>query len=148
MLIGKLESVNITTKQAKDDANVIIVETAIEELGHHMTAVIVGEDIDLLVILLGRTQTHQEEVFFKKVGKENVKTQILSSKSFDKYPHSTTVTISHTIAIYDLWGNLKELAHRDEVTKQANLVVRMHAAHVLVDSVLLRRINSSIPRSA
>ncbi|GFY63434.1 uncharacterized protein TNIN_241291 [Trichonephila inaurata madagascariensis] len=87
MLIGKLDSVDITTKQARDDADVLIVETAIEESEHHRTAVIVGEDIDLLVILIGRTQTHQEEVFFKKVGKGNVKTQIYSSKSFDKYPH-------------------------------------------------------------
>ncbi|GFY19537.1 hypothetical protein TNCV_4647102 [Trichonephila clavipes] len=64
-------------KQARDDANVLIVETAIEELEHHKIAVIV-EDIDLLVILTERTQSHQE-VFFKKVGKGNVKTQIYSS---------------------------------------------------------------------
>ncbi|GFY54545.1 uncharacterized protein TNIN_441451 [Trichonephila inaurata madagascariensis] len=60
MLIGKLESVDITTKQARGDADVLIVETAIEESEHHRTAVIVGEAIDLLVILIGRTQTHQE----------------------------------------------------------------------------------------
>ncbi|GFY50124.1 uncharacterized protein TNIN_488681 [Trichonephila inaurata madagascariensis] len=67
------ESIDITTKQARDDADVLIVETALEELEHHRTAVIVGEDIDLLVILIGCTQTHQEEVgcdttsaFFKK----------------------------------------------------------------------------------
>ncbi|GFY37370.1 uncharacterized protein TNIN_401751 [Trichonephila inaurata madagascariensis] len=50
MLIGKLDSVDITTKQARDDADVLIVETAIEESEHHRTAVIVGEDIDLLEI--------------------------------------------------------------------------------------------------
>ncbi|GFY41261.1 uncharacterized protein TNIN_343801 [Trichonephila inaurata madagascariensis] len=50
MLIGKLESVDITTKQARDDADVLIVETAIEESEHHRIAVIVGEDIDLLVL--------------------------------------------------------------------------------------------------
>ena len=88
MLIEKLESVNITTKQAKDDADVLIIETAIEESKPERTAVIVGEDIDLLVILIGRTQLHQEEIFFNKVGKGNVKTQIYSSKSFDKYPLS------------------------------------------------------------
>ncbi|GFY56654.1 uncharacterized protein TNIN_467741 [Trichonephila inaurata madagascariensis] len=45
MLIEKLESVDIMTKLARDDADVLIVETAIEESEHHRTAVIVGEDI-------------------------------------------------------------------------------------------------------
>ncbi|GFS30659.1 uncharacterized protein TNIN_160231 [Trichonephila inaurata madagascariensis] len=80
-----LTDIIITTK-VKDDADVLFVETAIEESEHHKTAIIV-EDIDLLVIVIGRTQSHQEEVFYKKVGKGNVKTQIYSSKSFDKYPH-------------------------------------------------------------
>ncbi|GFS56390.1 uncharacterized protein TNCV_4388621 [Trichonephila clavipes] len=86
MLIGKLESDDIKTKQARDDAYVLIVETAIEKSEHRRTAVIV-EDIDLLVILIRRIQTHQEEVLFKKVGKGNVKTQIYTFKSFGKYPH-------------------------------------------------------------
>ncbi|GFU62974.1 hypothetical protein TNCV_28911 [Trichonephila clavipes] len=84
VVVGKLD--DITTKQARDDAYVLIVETAIEESEHRRTAVIV-EYIDLLVILIRRIQTHQEEVLFKKVGKGNVKTQIYTSKSFDKYPH-------------------------------------------------------------
>lgn len=74
MLIEKFERVNITTKQARDDADVLVEESII--------------DIDLLVILIGRTQLHQEDIFFKKVGKGNVITQIYSSKSFDKYPLS------------------------------------------------------------
>ncbi|GFW68426.1 uncharacterized protein TNCV_3299681 [Trichonephila clavipes] len=110
MLIGKLESVDITTKQARDDVDVFIVETAIKELEHHVTAVIV-EDIDLLVILLGRTQTHQEEVFFKKIGKGNVKTQIYSSKSFDKYPlivKSTFFFCTHLVAVTQHLHSLKK----------------------------------------
>ncbi|GFS56691.1 uncharacterized protein TNIN_84961 [Trichonephila inaurata madagascariensis] len=42
------KSVDFTTKQAGDDADVLIVGTSIEESKHHRTAVIVGEDIDLL----------------------------------------------------------------------------------------------------
>ncbi|GFS84477.1 uncharacterized protein TNCV_4606601 [Trichonephila clavipes] len=59
------DNVNILL-MVRDDADVLIVETAIEESEHHTTAVIVGEDIDLLVILIERTQSHQE-VFFKKI---------------------------------------------------------------------------------
>lgn len=64
MLIEKLKTVNITTKQARDDTDVLIIETAIEESKHQRTAVIIGEDIDLLVILIGRTQSHQQAIFF------------------------------------------------------------------------------------
>ncbi|GFY53517.1 SWIM-type domain-containing protein [Trichonephila inaurata madagascariensis] len=54
-------------KQARGDVDVLIVETAIEK-SEQKAAVIVGEDIDLLVILIGRTQSNQE-MFSKKVGK-------------------------------------------------------------------------------
>lgn len=67
MLIEKLKSINITTEQARDDADVLIIETAIEVSKHERTVVIIGEDIDLLVILIGRTQLHQEEISFTKL---------------------------------------------------------------------------------
>ena len=103
MLIEKLQAVNITTKQARDDADVLIVETAIDESKRQKTAVIIGEDIDLLVILIGRTISHQHEIFFKKVGKGNVKTEIYSSKSFDKYPRSKKhILFLHAISGCDL----------------------------------------------
>lgn len=86
MLAEKLKTVNITSKQATDDADVLIINTAIALSEQQNTVVIIGEDIDLLVILIGRTQSHQQEIYFKKVGKGNVKTQIYSSKSFDQYP--------------------------------------------------------------
>ncbi|KAK9872193.1 hypothetical protein WA026_016247 [Henosepilachna vigintioctopunctata] len=74
MLVEKLKTIDITTKQARDDADVLIIETAIALSEHQKTAVIIGEDIDLLVILIGRTQSHQQEIF--------------SSKSFDQYPRT------------------------------------------------------------
>ncbi|GBP43082.1 hypothetical protein EVAR_96344_1 [Eumeta japonica] len=86
MLIEKLKAVDIKTKQVTNDADVLIIETAIEESKHGNTAVIMGEDIDLPVIVIVPTLSHREEIFFKKVGKRNVKTEIYSSKSFNKYP--------------------------------------------------------------
>ncbi|GFW15274.1 hypothetical protein TNCV_174191 [Trichonephila clavipes] len=50
---------------ARGDVVVLIVETAMEESEHPKTAVILGEDIDMLVILIEHIQSHQE-VFFKK----------------------------------------------------------------------------------
>lgn len=42
-----IESVNITKKQARDDADFHIIETAIEEFKHERTSLFIGEDIDL-----------------------------------------------------------------------------------------------------
>ncbi|GFY74985.1 general transcription factor II-I repeat domain-containing protein 2 [Trichonephila inaurata madagascariensis] len=57
----KLVSVDTTTKTGERcDVDVLIVETAIEESKQRRTAIPVGEDIDLLVILIERTQSHQE----------------------------------------------------------------------------------------
>lgn len=50
----KLENVNIISKQAQDDANVLIIETAIEETCTKKTS-ITGEDVDLLFILIAWT---------------------------------------------------------------------------------------------
>ncbi|GFY74689.1 hypothetical protein TNIN_476831, partial [Trichonephila inaurata madagascariensis] len=49
---------------ARDDADVLIVETAIEESEYHKTAVIVGEDIDLLVILTEPCGLYKGQAFF------------------------------------------------------------------------------------
>nr|CAI5842070.1 unnamed protein product [Callosobruchus analis] len=78
MLIEKLQAVNINTT-ATDDAGVLTVETAIEESKHEKRAIVIGGDIDLLVILIRPTGCHEQEIFFKKIGKANVKTQIYSS---------------------------------------------------------------------
>lgn len=55
-----------------------------------ITAVIIGQDIDLLFILIGHTLSYEQEVFLKKAGRGNVKTEIYSTKSFDKYLHIKT----------------------------------------------------------
>lgn len=100
MLVEKLKTINITTKQARDDD--LIIETAIALSEYQKTGVIIGEDIDLLVILIGRIQSHQQEIFFKKFGIGNVKTQIYSSKSFDQYPRTKKhILFLHAFSGYD-----------------------------------------------
>jgi len=39
-----LQAANIATKQARDDADVLIVETAVEEANSEKAAVIIGQD--------------------------------------------------------------------------------------------------------
>lgn len=63
-LMQKLENVNTASKQAQDDADVLIIETAIEE-AYTKKTIIVGEDVDLLVILIARTPSQKQFFFFK-----------------------------------------------------------------------------------
>lgn len=88
MLIDNFEKVGISTRQSRDDADVLIVETAIEKSINN-TTIIVGEDIDLLILLIARTQILDQptSIFFKKPGKNNVETKIYSTESLNKYPH-------------------------------------------------------------
>lgn len=57
MLTNKFENSNITVNQALDDADTLIVNTAIDLSLKNETVVIIGEDIDLLIILTGLAPT-------------------------------------------------------------------------------------------
>lgn len=56
------------------------------EIATHSTTIIVGEDVDLLVLLIGRTHLLQN-IYFMKPGKGKIETKFYSSSSLDKYPH-------------------------------------------------------------
>lgn len=60
----------MTWRQATEDADTVIVNEALSLAERTETVVVVGEDIDLLVILTGLCQ--RENVFFLKPGKGNV----------------------------------------------------------------------------
>jgi hypothetical protein len=74
---------NFIVKQATDDADVLIIETAINEAVNNIT-IVVGEDVNLLVILTVRALTTQE-ILFLKPGKKNVDRKLYSSQSFDQH---------------------------------------------------------------
>ncbi|CAB3231913.1 unnamed protein product [Arctia plantaginis] len=80
MLVEKFKTVNITTKQARDDADVLIIDTAIALSEHQKTAVIIGEDIDLLVILIG----HDGIPKIKRKKSSHINLPTLS-KTYDRY---------------------------------------------------------------
>lgn len=64
------------------------IQRTIEKTGHQKTVVIIREDIDLLVFLMGRTQLgQQKKKIINKIGKGYEET-MHSSKSFDNYLHS------------------------------------------------------------
>ncbi|GFW95625.1 hypothetical protein TNCV_18561 [Trichonephila clavipes] len=61
----------MTEKQAKDDADVFIVETAIEESEHHKSVIIIGKDIHFLDILIEPCDQYNGHACFNASRYEN-----------------------------------------------------------------------------
>lgn len=78
MLKDSFAEANIMTKQAQEDADLLIVTTAMDLSKHHNCAVIVGEDVDLLVIMIGRCGGMHPNIYFLKPGKGSVSPLIFS----------------------------------------------------------------------
>lgn len=85
LLVNFLRQNNITAEQAFEDADNTIVETAILNSRQHRTVIIVGEDIDLLVLLteLGRMN---DNIFLQKPAKGKQKEVFYSTTSFKAGP--------------------------------------------------------------
>jgi len=83
MLSEKLTTTNILVKQANNDADVLIIETALEQSNTNKT-IVVGEDVDLLIILIAQTPTDRM-IYCLKPGKVQIKTKIYSSQSLSSY---------------------------------------------------------------
>lgn len=60
----------------------MIIETAIEQFNLTNTAIVVGEDIDLLVLLTAPTK---KTIFFLKPGKAQHQSEMYSSKSLSTF---------------------------------------------------------------
>ncbi|XP_076677413.1 uncharacterized protein LOC143373765 [Andrena cerasifolii] len=75
MLKERLTSENIFVKQADNDADVLIIETAVEQFNLTSTTIVVGEDIDLLVLLTARTPANKI-IYFLKPGKAQHQSEI------------------------------------------------------------------------
>ncbi|KYM97251.1 hypothetical protein ALC62_12065 [Cyphomyrmex costatus] len=77
MLMEYLRQVGISVQQAFEDADVTIVTTAIAQSSIFNTVEIVGEDIDLLVLLLGLAP-QSRNIFFRKPAKGKVPPSLYS----------------------------------------------------------------------
>lgn len=78
LLETKLQEKGIHTLQATDDADVLIVNTAVEQSTHNSVAV-VGEDVDLAVLLIASTSPTRDIIMLKP-GRGETKTMALSTQ--------------------------------------------------------------------
>lgn len=81
MLKEKFTAENILVKQANNDADVLIIETAIEQFNFTNTTIVVGEDVDLLVLLAARTPT-EKTIFFLNQEKLNINRKYIHRKVY------------------------------------------------------------------
>lgn len=84
MLCEKLQTAGFIIKQTIEDADTFIVNTAIDASKDYDSIVIVGEDVDLLVILTALASS-KHNIYFMKPSKGKIDQRIYSSTSF-QYP--------------------------------------------------------------
>lgn len=76
MLRSKLQENGINTLQSKDDADVLIVDTAIE-ISDTSSVAVIGEDVDLILLLIDKTPDGRD-IVFQKPGRGKTETRIFS----------------------------------------------------------------------
>lgn len=80
-LSEKLVKKGYYVHQAVEDADTMIIKTAIDKANSYSTIIIVGEDIDLLVLLTDYA-SEKKNIFFRKEGKGKIQSQLYSADSF------------------------------------------------------------------
>lgn len=81
MLKKIFQESNFSVKQAAEDADTLIINTAIDMSSAHDSVVVVGEDIDLLVLLIGLARS-LPNVYFRKPARGKIAQKLYSSQSF------------------------------------------------------------------
>ncbi|GBM95844.1 hypothetical protein AVEN_31732-1 [Araneus ventricosus] len=76
ILMNKFSSLNMKCKKADEDADCLIVNSSLALAPTHPSVVVIGEDIDLFVILIGIFTFHS--VYFLKLGKGKIAEKIFS----------------------------------------------------------------------
>ncbi|GBM87699.1 hypothetical protein AVEN_223660-1 [Araneus ventricosus] len=91
-----LQKANVTVKQAVEDADVLIVETAVSVKSQYDNISVVGEGIDLLVLLTGLAPM-KENLYSRKCGKWTTPDVLYSTTSF-KYKFSRMILFIHAFS--------------------------------------------------
>lgn len=81
VLKRKFQVAGYIVKQHEGDADTLIVTTALELSGLHESIIIVGEDVDLLIILTGIAKETERNVYFMKPGKGKSPKLVYSANS-------------------------------------------------------------------
>ncbi|GBN21022.1 hypothetical protein AVEN_109224-1 [Araneus ventricosus] len=95
-----LQKANATVKQAVEDVDVLLVETAVSVKSQYDNIFVVGENIDFLVLLTGLAPM-KENLYFQKCGKGRTPDVLYSTTSF-KYKFSKRILFIHAFSGCDI----------------------------------------------
>lgn len=120
-----LEENRFSVKQAVDDADSLIVQTALQKYAVGGPPVmVVAEDIDILVLITGLTPKDQT-IYFLKSAKGNKAQQMFSSKSLDSRPFiRDNILFLHAISGCDTTSAFFRKGKKSMVEKLANNVTK------------------------
>lgn len=96
MLIEKMMEASIETNVATGDADTTIVRCGLDKAVLH-TTVIVGEDVDLIVLLIGLAPP-STNIFFMKPGRQKTETKLFSVKKLQQLSFAKTILLLHSFS--------------------------------------------------
>lgn len=104
LLKKALQKANISVQQAVEDADLMIVNTAISVASQYDSVRVVGEDIDLLVLLTALAPTHNN-IFFQKCERGKAPDSYYSTTSFN-HKFTDVLLFIHAISGCDTTSGL------------------------------------------
>lgn len=106
LLMSKLQREGYNALQSTEDADTLIVATALNLSSDYENVVIVGEDVDLLVILTGHEGRRRKNVYFMKSGKGKSKKLVYSSDSLKDKTLTPYIVACHAFTGCDTTSSL------------------------------------------
>lgn len=92
----EFEKSGISVKESNDDADTLIVHTAVENGTNYNLVFIIGNDVDLLVILCGSTD--KNNIYLMKPGRAKIPTKYYSTESFSYDTVKEHILFIHAIS--------------------------------------------------
>lgn len=97
LLSQQMIDAGIEIQVAAGDADTSIVRCAIDKAPLHRTVAVVGEDVDLLVLLIALSPA-TNNIFFIKPGRGKAETQIFSSQELQQLEFSDSILFLHSFS--------------------------------------------------
>ncbi|GBM84067.1 hypothetical protein AVEN_157682-1 [Araneus ventricosus] len=120
ILMNKFSSLNMTCKKADEDADCLIVNSALALAPTHLSVVVLGEDIDLFVILIGICTF--DNVYFVKPGKGRIAEKMFAPHTASEKTIADNILFIHAMSGCDTTSalfNYGKMKHNPEAVVDA-----------------------------
>lgn len=97
LLSNKMTAKGIETVVTTGDADATIVRCALDKAALHPTVTIIGEDVDLIVLLTAFSQPGTN-IHFMKPGRGNAESKLFSSNKLQQLPFAETILLLHAFS--------------------------------------------------